>query len=175
VGSIAAADVVYFPGADISAAAALRRQLAAATPAIPLLASDALANDQYAKASKDAARGSYYAVAGVWPAAVKAAATFVTEYRHTFGRDPTSISLQAFDAANLVLDAVRRAIDDAGGSQPSREQVLAEVARTTSYQGLTGRIGFDAQGDTTLRLVGINQWTAPSETAGAFTSEINVS
>ncbi|HEY9289423.1 MAG TPA: branched-chain amino acid ABC transporter substrate-binding protein [Candidatus Dormibacteraeota bacterium] len=173
--SIGSADVVFFPGADINAAAALRRQLAGATPAIPLLAGDALANDQYAKAAGSAARGSYYAAAGAWPPAIKAAAGFITDYGRAYGQPPTGISLQAFDAANLVLDAVRRAIDDAGGSQPSRQQVLAEVAQTTSYQGLMGPIGFDPQGDTTLRWVGIYQWTAPSETSGAFVAEIDVS
>lgn len=174
-GSMTSADVVYFPGADINAAAALRRQLAAATPPVPLLASDALANDQYAKAAGDAARGSYYATAGVWPPAIKAAAAFVADYRHTFAQPPTGIGLQAFDAANLVLDAVRRAIDDVGGGQPSRQQVLAELGQTTSYQGLMGTIGFDAQGDTTLRWVSIYQWTAANETAGAFMAEINAS
>jgi branched-chain amino acid transport system substrate-binding protein len=173
--SMALADVVYYPGGDIGAAAALRRQLASATPAIPLLASDALANDQYAKAAGNAARGSYYAAAGVWPPAIKAAAGFLAAYRRVYGQPPTGISLQAFDAANLVLDAVRRAIDDAGGSQPSRQQVLAQVGQTTNDPGLMGTIGFDAQGDTTLRLVGIYQWTAPTETSGAFVSEINVS
>ena len=173
--SIASADVVYFPGSDIAAAASLRRQLAAATPAIPLLGSDALANDQYAKAAGDAARGSYYATAGVWPAAIKAAAPFVADYRRVYGQTPTGVSLQAFDAANLLLDAVGRAIDDAGGNPPSREQVIARVAQTTGYQGLVGTIGFDGQGDTTLRLVALYEWTASAETSGAFMAEVNVS
>lgn len=174
-GSSATADVVYFPGVDIAAAATLRRQLAAATPPIPLLASDALANDQYAKAAGDAARGSYYAAVGVWPPAVKAASTFTAEYRRTYGEDPSSVSLQAFDAANLVLNAVSRAIDDAGGRQPGRAQVLAQVAQTSGFAGLMGSIGFDGQGDTTLRLVGVYQWTAAAQTAGTFMAELNVS
>src|ERR1700694_5307304 len=58
------ADVVYFAGAGIGAAASLRREMAAQMPQVPLIGSDRLANSQFAKSAGTAARGGYYTVGG---------------------------------------------------------------------------------------------------------------
>jgi len=66
------ADVVYFAGSAILAAAALRREMAARMPQVPLIGTDRLANSQFAKAAGASARGCYY--------------TVVAPFRHRFMR-----------------------------------------------------------------------------------------
>ncbi|HET7467029.1 MAG TPA: branched-chain amino acid ABC transporter substrate-binding protein [Candidatus Dormibacteraeota bacterium] len=53
----------------------------------------------------------------------------------------------AYDCANILIDAVRRAIRANGGKIPTREQVREAVAETTSFKGITGTYSFDANGD----------------------------
>jgi branched-chain amino acid transport system substrate-binding protein len=168
------ADLVFEPGTDVTAIAASRKQLATAMPDLPFIGGDPLANDQYARAAGLLARGTYYTVVGVDPARVKAAATWIIDYRKAYGRDPGRLSLQAFDATKLLIQAIGRAIDDAGGSRPDRRQVLHEVAGTAAYKGLMGSIGFDSAGDTTLKLVSVYQWLAPTATSGEYVAQISV-
>ena len=168
------ADVIYEAGSDLAGAAALRRQLEALSPVPPLIGSDAFASDQFAKAAATAVRGSYYTVVGADASNTKSAAAFGRNYGQRFGRPPTSSSLAAFDATGVVIDAIARAIDEAGGSTPSRSQVVDELAKTSDYAGALGHFGFDGHGDTTLRWVSCYQWLAPTDPSGRFTTEIAV-
>jgi hypothetical protein len=38
---------------------------------------------------------------------------------------------------------------------PARDSVVRELAATTAFSGVTGTLGFDAEGDSTLRLLSI--------------------
>jgi branched-chain amino acid transport system substrate-binding protein len=169
------ADVVYFAGSDLVAAAALRREMSAQMPQLPLVASDRLGNDQFAKSAGAAVSGSYYTLVGVDPTHVNGATAFLRDYHKAYAGEPTGLSLQAFDATNLLIRAVGQAIDDAGGNVPSRQQVLSAIARTQDLAGLMGRLGFDAHGDSTLKVLTAYQWMAPTEPAGHFTATIVVS
>ena len=170
----ASADVLYFPGADLTAAAALRQQMARATPSVPLIGAEPLSNGQFARSAGTAARGSYYALVGCDPAHTSSAAAFVRNYQRQFGRQPSNASLAAFDAAGVIINAVERAIDDAGGAAPTRQQVLNELSRTNNYSGASGSFGFDAHGDTTLRWVSVYQWLAPTDRSGRFLTQLAV-
>jgi branched-chain amino acid transport system substrate-binding protein len=167
-----AADLVYFPSSDLPAVAAMRRTIGASNPQLPLLGADSLGSAQYALASGAGARGSYYTRIGPYPSSTRSAASFVSGYRQRFGRNPTSTDLAAFDATGVLISAISRAIDDAGGQLPTRSQVLRELAGTTSYAGAMGSFGFDAHGDTTLKWVSLFQWLAPTDRIGHFMAQL---
>jgi branched-chain amino acid transport system substrate-binding protein len=169
-----AADVIYFAGADIYAAASLRREMVAQMPQVPLIGSDRLANDQFAKSAGATARGSYYTVVGPHPGSLRQAQGFVRDYQKRYGQTVGTFSVQAFDAANLLIAAVGRSIDDAGGQRPSRAQVLTALSRTTAYRGAMGVISFDSRGDTSLMVVSAYQWLADTEPSGQFAAQITV-
>jgi branched-chain amino acid transport system substrate-binding protein len=57
-------------------------------------------------------------------------------------------TLAAYDCANILIDAVGRAIRANGGRLPTREQVRAALGET-HYKGITGTYSFDANGDVT--------------------------
>jgi len=168
------ADVIYFAGSEIDTAAQLRREMGARLPQVPLVGSDRLANSQFAKSAGPSARGSYYTIVGPYPPRTRQAASFITDYRKAYGQEVSVFSLPAFDAANVVIRAIARAIDDAGGQRPTREQVLSEVSLTTAYSGAMGVTSFDSQGDTSLRLISAYQWIAPTEPTGKFVAQISV-
>jgi branched-chain amino acid transport system substrate-binding protein len=169
-----AADVIYFAGSALEAAADLRREMNTRLPQVPLVASDRLANSQYAKAAGSSAIGTYYTVVGPYPPKTNGAKTFIADYRKAYGGDVGAYSLPAFDATNILIAAIRRAIDEAGGSLPSRDQVLSQVGKTKAFSGVMGSMSFDSRGDTNLKLVTAYQWIAPTEPAGRFTASIHV-
>ena len=168
------ADVIYFAGSAILAAASLRREMVARMPQVPLIGTDRLANSQFAKSAGASARGCYYTVVGPYPPRIHEAASVGRAYRQTYGVDIASASLAAFDATNLLTAAVRRAIDDAGGKLPSRLDVLREVAKTKNYAGAMGVMSFDSDGDTSLKLVTAYQWLAATEPRGQIVAQLTV-
>ena len=168
------ADVIYFAGSAILAAASLRREMVARMPQVPLIGTDRLANSQFAKSAGASARGCYYTVVGPYPPRIHEAASVGRAYRQTYGVDIASASLAAFDATNLLIAAVRRAIDDAGGKPPSRLDVLREVAKTKNYAGAMGVMSFDSDGDTSLKLVTAYQWLAATEPRGQIVAQLTV-
>ena len=167
-------DVVYFGGAQTNAAASLQREMAAQMPRVPLVGSDRLANSQFAKSAGAGVRGTYYTIVGPHPASLRSAQGFLRDYQKQYGQDVGTYSLQAFDATNLLIAAIARAIDDAGGKLPTREQVLKQVSRTAGYRGVMGVMSFDAQGDTSLKLITADQWFAATDPAGRFAAQLTV-
>lgn len=167
-------DVIYFAGADIGAAASLRREMAARMPQVPLVGSDRLSSSQFAKAMGTSARGAYYTVVGPYAPGLRSAQGFIRDYKTLYNQDPGTYSLPAFDATNLLIAAIARAIDDAGGKLPSRDEVLHEVSLTRGYRGAMGTISFDSHGDVSLMLVTGYQWMAATDPAGRFTAQLTI-
>ena len=168
------ADVIYFAGSEIGAAAALRRDMLGRGLPVPLIGTDQLASSQFARLAGESARGSYYTVVGPHPATLRSAASFIRDYRQAYGQEPGSTSLAAFDATNILIRALAQAIDDAGGNPPSRSQVLAAVGRIHDEPGAMGLMSFDTRGDTTLKLLAAYQWEAATQPTGQFVADLTV-
>jgi branched-chain amino acid transport system substrate-binding protein len=77
------------------------------------------------------------------------AAQFIADYTEAFGGPPITYATEAYDATAVLLLAIEQAIRDAGGMMPTRAAVSAAV-RAVEYEGLTGPISFDANGDRTF-------------------------
>ncbi len=69
---------------------------------------------------------------------------FVAGYESLAGQPPGPQAIMAYDATDVLLEAIARAIVAKG--QPDRAAVKAQLAKT-HFEGLTGPIAFDAQGD----------------------------
>jgi len=83
-------------------------------------------------------------------------------------------TMQAYDAANALMAAIGRSINDANGGMPTREQVRAEMAKTKGFVGVIGTYDFDQNGDTTLKIVSIyliQQVSDPSQSTGVCGSK----
>ena len=72
-------------------------------------------------------------------------------------------TMQAYDATNALMAAIGRAINDANGSMPSREQVRKEMAATKGFVGVIGTYDFDQNGDNSLKIVSIYTVQAVSD------------
>src|SRR5437868_782227 len=85
-----------------------------------------------------------------------------------------AFSLPAYDATRLLIAAIGRAIDDAGGALPTRDQVLKQVSATRDYRGVMGATSFDARGDTKLKLLSAYQWLGANDAAGQFVAQPSI-
>ena len=65
--------------------------------------------------------------------------SYVKEYTARYKSDPDQFSAQAFDATNIMLDAVVRS----GGAGATRQNVRDALAATKDFPGVTGNTSFD--------------------------------
>jgi branched-chain amino acid transport system substrate-binding protein len=65
---------------------------------------------------------------------------YVKEYTARYKSDPDQFSAQAFDATNIMLDAIVRA----GGAGATRQKVRDALAATKNFPGVTGNTTFDS-------------------------------
>ena len=105
--------------------------------------------------------------AGADATKIPGAASAITAFRKAFPgpNDFGGYTMQAYDAANALMEAIGRAINDAGGSTPSRDQVRAEMAKTKGFVGVIGTYDFDQNGDNSLKIVSIYSVQAVTDPA----------
>ncbi len=136
-------------GGATGGGAALRLALGPTGPGSPpMLGASGIADDAgfVRAATASAAEGTEATRAAPDVAALPGAGAdqFRASYRAKFDVEPTSASVLGYDAASVVIAAVRALI--AAGQRPTRENVRQRLASMT-FQGLAGPIAFDANGD----------------------------
>jgi branched-chain amino acid transport system substrate-binding protein len=163
---------LYFGGTSSNSACALRGQMATVFgtgTVAPMLGGDGIALDPACAHDAGAnAPGIYATVPAADAERIDSAQPLIAAFKRQYGRpgDFGPYTIAAYDATGVVYDALDRAINSAGGTFPDRGTVIAELAATTAFSGATGVFGFDAAGDTTLRLVSIFEPAGPDPLAG---------
>ena len=72
--------------------------------------------------------------------------------------DLGAYTFPGYDCAKILLDAIGRAIDTAGGKMPTREQVVQAVQDTKALKLSTGTYSFDKNGDPTSATMAFYQY-----------------
>jgi len=143
------AGAVFFAGAGTEAAATMWQQLHEADPALLLLGSSSLAEeDSFAPVLGSAAEKTYLTTPVLPARFYPAPARFVlSRYHKRFGGEPTAYVLYGYESMRLVLGAIRRA----GSHGDDRETVVAKLlsAREGRASAL-GPFAVRADGETTL-------------------------
>lgn len=140
VASIAPDSVVLLVAAPQGAA--LVRALRHGGLKVPLLGSSALADPSFGKLAGADATGVLYVVAQPEPSTPRHAA-IAERWARQFSHDATDAPPGVFSAYDAV-QVLGRAVKAAGG--PAVERVAARL-RTQDYEGTTGYIVFDSNGD----------------------------
>ncbi|HEY8744494.1 MAG TPA: branched-chain amino acid ABC transporter substrate-binding protein [Chloroflexota bacterium] len=146
-------DIVIYGGTTSTGGGLLRAQMPdAGLGSLPYLGFDGISDTQFLKDAGSAADNCYYTVAAVNAAKIPAAAQFITDYKAAYKSDIGAYSANCFDAANIIIAAIAKA---ASAGSVTREAVRANIAATQNYQGVIGTTSFDANGDTTNRIISI--------------------
>ncbi len=138
-------DGIFFGGMYPEAGLLLRQARELRINATFVAGDGAKADDLFTIAGP-AADGAYVTVLGVPVEHLPAAEDFVARYKAKFGgAAPRAFDHYAYEAARMVLGALRAA-------GPDRGRIIARIAGGR-HQGMLGEIVFDHKGDTTKRLV----------------------
>ena len=130
-------------GGEGSAAAALRRQLAEdGARGVAFVGTDRIRDDAYVDAVGPAGEGTLATCpcVDVTTSTDLAAQRFIQDYQSEFGLPPGPYAVEAWDAARMIVDALR------AGAR-TREAVRAALETTTSLDGLAVIYRFGPGGD----------------------------
>ncbi|HEX3468737.1 MAG TPA: branched-chain amino acid ABC transporter substrate-binding protein [Candidatus Elarobacter sp.] len=143
-------DVVFYGGTTSTGGGLVRKQMGdAGLGKTPYLGGDGISDDEFETVAGDSANGSYMTVAAPDADKLPSAKAFIAAYKARFKSDVGPYSANAYTGAKIEIAAIEKAINDAGGKMPTRADVLKYVAATKDFDSPIGKVGFDANGDTT--------------------------
>ena len=163
------ATLIFFGGTSSNGGGIIRKQMSdVGLGSVDFLGGDGIQDTQFFTEAGSAGDGAYSTVAAPNPSDLSSASAFVTAYKAMFNSDPGAYSANAYDAMNIIIQAIKGAIQSNGGKLPTspsafREAVRANVA-AIHYSGAIGVTSFDSNGDTTNKLLTLwkgsgGQWT----------------
>ncbi|MFD9654368.1 caspase, EACC1-associated type [Streptomyces mirabilis] len=150
----AGADVVYYGGV-YDEAGPLSKQLHAAKPGVLLAGGDGIFSYTYATAAGDGADGDICTAGGAMPDSLPSADTFVKDYKAAgYSASYSPYGGYAYDATSALIQAFKSLHVDPSDTVPSatRESLRAAV-QNVDFDGVMGKVGFDANGDAVLQAV----------------------
>lgn len=164
-------DVIYY-GGIYNSGALLAKQAKEAGARAVMFGGDGFYDEQYVKLAGTASEGAFSTCTGLPLDQMPKGQDFKAAYEREFpGEDMGSYDAYAFDATNVIIDAVYKAAEQVGAkavtAPPGREAIIKAVAETNS-EGVTGKLGFDAKGDAlnkalTLYTVKSGKWVVYSK------------
>jgi branched-chain amino acid transport system substrate-binding protein len=142
-------DAVFFGGTTASGGGLVRKQMPdVGLGSIAYIGGDGISDEEFIKQTGSAADNSYYTVAAPETSKLATAKTFIAAYKKRFGEEPGPYSANAYAAAQIIVAAIVKS-----GANPTRADVLKNVAATSSINTPIGTIGFDKNGDTTAPIL----------------------
>lgn len=133
----ASPDVLFVP-AYYTEAALIAKQARELGLTIPLLGGDGWEAPELFEIAGNAVDGCYYSTHFSAGSTDPKIVDFVARYRARYdGAAPDCMAALGYDAAYLMVDAIRRA----GSAEP--EKIKAALAATKGFEGVTGRIDMD--------------------------------
>ncbi len=177
-------DVIYFGGLDSTGGILIRQQMAQVPglQSLPFAGGDGLVTSTFSKTIGTTGGGPIFGtVATTDVASAPGASTFLSKYDATYGvANLGAYSAAGYDCANIIIQAIKTAIangaknptssSDAAGAKLFRQAVINAI-QGISFTGVLGPQSFDANGDTTNRVitvykVGPNPPNVPFSTPG---------
>jgi branched-chain amino acid transport system substrate-binding protein len=144
-------DAIYFGGIIENNAAQLVKDKIGAGMSnddVLFIGPDGIFLDAFLSQGGEAAEGAYITFGGLPESELSAKGQqFVQEYESRYDDEIQPYTAYAYEAANVMLDAIERASKK---GEVTREAVLKEVFATEDYNGVLGTWSFDEDGDTTL-------------------------
>jgi len=128
---------------------------------VPYLGPDGIGDTQCIKDAGDQATDKlYFTNAAAEAAQDPANKDLIDAFKKAMPQkdDIGAYTFPAYDCAKILIDAIGRAIDAAGGNMPTRRQVLDAVQNTKSLKLSTGTYSFDKNGDPTSATMAFYQY-----------------
>jgi branched-chain amino acid transport system substrate-binding protein len=116
-----------------------------------------MGQENYIKNGGTATEGDYASSFGAPTEKLDSAAQFVKDYKAAgFNESYGPYGSYSYDAANAIIKALKKALEENKTGQELRDEVTKEVGES-DFDGVTGHISFDEFGDTNLKVLTVNQ------------------
>ena len=164
-------DAIFFGGNDSTGGITIRQQMKsiAGLQNVPFLVGDGAKTSALAKDIEPLGGGAVYgSIPGADPSQNPNFQKFYSDYTKAYGTDQYgAYSAGGFDDANILLQAIKIAIQQKNAVAPKDSndsatattfrQAVIDVLKSSSfsYDGVTGHVSFDQNGDTVSHLVSI--------------------
>jgi branched-chain amino acid transport system substrate-binding protein len=147
-------DLIFYSGVVSTGGAKLRRQMLELGMNAKFMGGDGLKDLGYLQAGGAAADGTYASEGAPELSHMPSASTFLTEYAARFpGQLLGTYSANGYAAARAAIEAIRSLMSSNGGVPPTRAQVVAEIAKSTTPDTPIGPVAFNRNGDITTPVV----------------------
>jgi branched-chain amino acid transport system substrate-binding protein len=145
-------DMIFF-GGEYQVAATLRKEATAKGFKKPIMGGDGIKDPAYISGSGVPSKGDFASTVGVPAAKLKTAKAFFAAYKQAkFDTGPTDYGPYAYDAANLIIAAAKKALTGQTAIPADARQQVVAALQAAHAKGATGPISFDAFGDTKNRI-----------------------
>jgi branched-chain amino acid transport system substrate-binding protein len=162
-------DAIFYGGVDSTGGTLIRQQMqqVAGLQNIPFAGGDGIQTSSFATTIGVSGGPVYSTVAAVNADILPSAKTFINNYKQEFGADQYgAYSAGGYDCAKILLQAIKTAIgngakvpkdsNDSAGAQTFRQAVIDAIQKI-NYSGVTGTHTFDANGDTSNKVISVYQ------------------
>jgi branched-chain amino acid transport system substrate-binding protein len=142
---------VYY-GGEYPAAGPLAAQLKERGFKGPLMGGDGIYASDFFKGAGDKGEGTLATSVGEPVENLDTAKQFVTDYEAAgFKESFSAYGAQSYDAANILIQALVKALPNADSVEAARPEIVKAVGATSGFKGATGEHSFDEYGDTSNR------------------------
>jgi branched-chain amino acid transport system substrate-binding protein len=149
-------DVVFYGGVTANGGGLIRKQMSeSGIGNVAYFGADGIRNDQFLTDAGAAADNVYATVAAVNASTIPEAKQFLADYQQQFGVPVGSYSAAGYTSAMVIIESIAKAVKSNGGKMPSRADVLQNLRSTKLFQSIMGPFAFDANGDTTNRIISL--------------------
>ncbi|MDR1945856.1 MAG: ABC transporter substrate-binding protein [Desulfovibrio sp.] len=111
------------------------------------MGSDAWGSAELMKLCGNACKGQYFSTHYAAAGATGATKEFIDKYNKKYGYVPDDVAALTWDAVNIVLQAVRQGGKVDTNVRAMRRLVRDNLAAIAKFDGITGSMRFDSQGD----------------------------
>ncbi|MDO8916252.1 MAG: branched-chain amino acid ABC transporter substrate-binding protein [Coriobacteriia bacterium] len=150
-------DIVYY-GGIYNSGALLSKQMKEGGLAVPLMGGDGIFDGEFIKLAGAAnAAGDLCTSIGLPTAEMPKGQEFIAAFKAEYpGEEIAAYDAYSYDAANVIIKAIIAVAKEMGADKVTttegKKAIIAAVP-STDFEGVSGKVSFDANGDTTNKAI----------------------
>ena len=113
----------------------------------PFMGSDAWGNSELMALCGDDCKGQYFSTHYAAAGATGATKEFIDRYKANFGYEPADVAALTWDATRIMLKAIQDTGKISGNTRKDRKAVREALSAIPEFDGITGQMKFDEEGD----------------------------
>jgi branched-chain amino acid transport system substrate-binding protein len=150
---------VYY-GGEYPQAGPLSQQMKAAGLRVPLMGGDGIYDPKFIELAGRTSDNDLATSVGRPVEELDTAKKFIEDYNKAGFKDPyAAYGGYSYDAATAIIEALKTSLKDAKSAEEARQATIDALGKVT-FDGVTGKVGFDQYGDTTSKQLTVYKVTA---------------